>query len=70
MSTISAAALRDLHRLHSQLADLRGRLGRGPKQIIAHRGSVAQLEQAVVAAHGLVKQTKLAVDRKQLDLKS
>ena len=70
MSTVSAAVLRDLHRLHGQLADLRGRLERGPKQVVAHRGSVAQLEQAVTAAHDLVKQTKMAVDRQQLDLKA
>lgn len=70
MSTVSAAALRDLHRIHDQLADLRGRLKRGPKQIVAHRGSVAKLEQAVTAAHDIVQQTKMAVDRMQLDLKS
>ena len=69
MSTITAAALRELHRLHSQLADLRGRLERGPKQVAGHEASVAQLTQAVAAAHDTVKQTRMAADRKQLDVK-
>ena len=68
--TVSAASLRELHRLHSQLADLRGRLERGPKQIAGHEASVAQLTQAVADAHELVKQTQLAADRKQLEVRS
>ncbi|TWT90442.1 putative zinc ribbon domain protein [Pseudobythopirellula maris] len=69
-TTISAAALRDLHFLHSQLADLRGRLERGPKQVMAHRANVAKLETAVAESHELVKQTRMAADKKQLDLKT
>ena len=68
-STVPAAALRTLHRLLEQLADLRGRLERGPKQVAAHHASVKQLGQAVLDAHEAVKQTKLAADGKQLDLK-
>lgn len=68
--TVSAATLRELHRLHSQLTDLRGRLERGPKQIQARKANVAKLEADVAAAHELVKQTKLAADRKQLDMKA
>lgn len=69
-SSVPAAALRELHRLHSQLSDLRGRLDRGPKQVAAHRGSVAQLEAALAAAKALSLDTRKAADRKQLDVKA
>ncbi|TWT94096.1 putative zinc ribbon domain protein [Botrimarina colliarenosi] len=69
-STVSAAALRELHRLHSQLSDLRGRLDRGPKQVAAHKGSVAQLEAALQAAKNHAQETRKAADRKQLDVKA
>lgn len=69
-STVTAAALRELHRLHSQLSDLRGRLDRGPKQIAAHKASVAQLDAALTAAKNLSQETRKAADRKQLDVKA
>ncbi len=69
MSTISATVLRTLHRLHSQLADLRGRLDRGPKQVVAHQASVAKLEQALVAAENQVQEARKAADGKQLDIR-
>ncbi len=31
--SVTAAALRELHRIHQQLAELRDRLERGPKQV-------------------------------------
>ncbi|MEQ8849625.1 phospholipase [Botrimarina sp.] len=70
MSTVSAEALRELHRLHSQLAELRGRLDRGPKQVAAHKANVAQLEADLAAARHLVQQTRKAADAKQLDVKA
>ena len=70
MSNVTAAALRELYRLHSQLADLRGRLERGPKQVAAHKASVAKLEAAAAAAHQLVQDTRKAADGKQLDVKA
>lgn len=69
-STITAAALQELHRLHSQLSDLRGRLERGPKQVAAHRANVAKLEADLKAANELVKDTRKAADAKQLDIKA
>lgn len=68
--TINAAALRELHRLHEQLADLRSRLERGPKRIAGNKANVAKLAQELVAAEEIIKQTRLMSDRKQLDLKS
>ncbi len=68
--TVTAAALRELHRIHQQLTDLRDRVERGPKQIRARDANVAQLKAKLDEAREKVKQTQLAIDRKQLDLKS
>jgi uncharacterized protein len=68
--SITAAALRELHRIHQQLGDLRDRLERGPKQIRAREVNVAQLEAKLAEAKQRAQQTQMAADRKQLDLKS
>src|ERR1044071_7127357 len=68
--SVTAAALRELHRIHQQLADLRDRLERGPKQVRAREANMAQLEAKLAEAKDKAKQTQVAVDRKQLDLKS
>jgi predicted nucleic acid-binding Zn-ribbon protein len=68
--SITAAALRELHRIHQQLAELRDRLERGPRQVRAREGSVAQLETRLAEAREKAKQTQMGVDRKQLDLKA
>lgn len=67
---VSAAVLRELHRIHCQLADLRDRLDRGPRQVKAREVMVAKSEANLAAAQESVKQTKMLVDQKQLDLKS
>ncbi|MCA9238448.1 MAG: hypothetical protein KDA44_23415 [Planctomycetales bacterium] len=67
---LSAELLRGLHRIHMQLSDLRDRLDRGPRQVKVRENNVAQLAAALAAAEDAVKQTKLATDRKQLDLRS
>jgi len=67
---VSTAVLRELHRIHAQLSDLRDRLARGPRSVQVHENNVAQQQAALEAAQEAVKQTKLAIDRKQLDLKS
>jgi len=67
---VSAELLRLLHRIHQQLADLQERLARGPRQIAVRQANAAEAEQALAAAQQAVKQTKMAADRKQLDLKS
>jgi predicted nucleic acid-binding Zn-ribbon protein len=68
--SVTAAALRELHRIHQRLADLRDRLERGPKQVRAREANVGQLEAKLAEAREKAKQTQMAVDRKQLDLKS
>jgi predicted nucleic acid-binding Zn-ribbon protein len=68
--SITAAALRELHRIHQQLAELRDRLERGPKQVRAREANVAQLEARLAESRERAKQTQMALDRKQLDLKA
>ena len=68
--SITAAALRELHRIHQQLGDLRDRLERGPKQVRLREASVTQLEAKLAEAKEKAKQTQIAADRKNLELKS
>lgn len=65
-----AASLRELHRIHQQLSDLRDRLRRGPKQVEAHTANVARLEGELTQAQAQLKAGKVAVDQKQLLLKT
>jgi uncharacterized protein len=68
--TVTAAALRELHRIHQQLAEMRDRLERGPRQIRARESNVTQQQTRIDEAQERVKQTQLAIDRKQLDLRA
>jgi uncharacterized protein len=68
--TVTAAALRELHSIHQQLSLLRDRVERGPKQIRARDTNVAQLKARLEEARQKVQQAQMAIDRKQLDLKS
>ena len=67
---VTTAVLRELHRIHVQLSDLRDRLARGPRQVQVHTNNVAQQQAKLEAAQESVKQSKLTADQKQLDLKS
>jgi len=64
------AALRALHGIHRQLADLRGRIARGPKQVQAAEGSFKKFEADLAKAKETYKQAKLGADERQLQLKS
>ncbi len=68
--TITAAALRELHRIHRQVTDLRGRLERGPKQIQGNLANVARLDELVNERQETLKAAKIASDAKQLQLRS
>jgi predicted nucleic acid-binding Zn-ribbon protein len=68
--SVTAAALRELHRIHQQLAELRDRVERGPRQVRAREANVAQLDSQLAAAREKLKQMQMLVDRKQLDLKA
>jgi hypothetical protein len=65
-----AAVLRELHRIHQQLADLRERLDRGPKQVKARSLNVARLEEELARQQEELKAAVVANDRKQLLLKT
>lgn len=62
--------LRDLHRIHQQLGDLRDRLARGPKQIKAHEANVARMEVELSKVKADVKAARMSADQKQLLLKT
>lgn len=67
---VSAELLRQLHRIHQQLADLNDRLARGPRQIAVREANVQHQTTGLASAQQAVQQTKMTADRKQLDLKS
>jgi uncharacterized protein len=68
--SVSATVLRELHRIHKQLSDLRERLDRGPRQVKARQANVAQQEAALAASQDRVKEARKLTDQKQLNLKS
>jgi hypothetical protein len=67
---MTATTLRDLHRIHVQLGDLRERSSRGPKQIKAREAAVARLEEELNAARNQHKAARVQVDQTQLLLKA
>jgi predicted nucleic acid-binding Zn-ribbon protein len=67
---VSGTALRELHRIHKQLTDLRGRLDRGPKQVAASEGALRRMETEAADAKEAHKKARIASDAKQLQLKS
>lgn len=66
----NAAVLRELHRIHIQLTDLRERLDRGPKQAKAHEANVARCDAEVTRLKNEQKAARMAADQRQLQLKS
>jgi uncharacterized protein len=62
-------SLRTLHRIHRQLADLRGRLERGPKATRAAEAAVSKCEADLAQAKDAYKHAKMASDEKQLQLR-
>jgi predicted nucleic acid-binding Zn-ribbon protein len=68
--TVSASALRELHRIHRQLSDLRERRERGPKQIKAREGNLARLAEELTKLQAEHKAARVRSDQKQLLLKS
>jgi predicted nucleic acid-binding Zn-ribbon protein len=64
-----AVALRELHRIHKQLSDLKDRLERGPRQVKAAEANVKKSEADFAQARDTYRQAKIAADEKQLQLK-
>jgi hypothetical protein len=67
---VTAAALRELHRIHRQLSDLRERKERGPKQIKAREANLARLADELAKLQAEYKGARVRSDQKQLLLKS
>ena len=67
---VTTEALRELHRIHRQLSDLRERLERGPKQVRARQANVANQEAALAKIKNDIKTSRMNADRKNVDLKS
>lgn len=68
--SITAEALRELHRLHRQATDLRGRLARGPKQVKVREGNVAHLNSELDATKEALTKVRMSVKEKELSLKT
>jgi predicted nucleic acid-binding Zn-ribbon protein len=68
--SVSATVLRELHRIHKQLSDLKERLARGPRQVKARQANVTLHEATLAAAQERVKEAKKLTDHKQLNLKT
>jgi uncharacterized protein len=66
---IGTSVLRVLHRIHRQLADLRERLDRGPRQIGAAEMHVTHREAEVAKTKAEAKAMRIESDKKQLQLK-
>jgi predicted nucleic acid-binding Zn-ribbon protein len=66
---VTANALREIHRIHRQRSDLKNRLEKGPKQVLAAEANAHRLEQQVEAARESLKRTKVSTDDKELQLK-
>ncbi len=67
---VTAAALRQLHRIHQQLADLHDRLEGGPKQVRGRTAAVAQAEEQLAKIQAEIKAVRIALDQRQLLLKT
>lgn len=66
---VTASALRELHRLHRQVADLKNQLARGPRQVRAAEALLAQADTTLTATKQALTNTRVAADAKQLQLR-
>lgn len=66
---VTADILRELHRIHKQLTDLRDRLDRGPRQIRAAEGSVTRMQAELDESKETFQRARVLGDERQLQLK-
>ncbi|HPM79893.1 MAG TPA: phospholipase [Candidatus Anammoximicrobium sp.] len=66
---VSAEVLRDLHRIHHQLTDLKDRLQKGPMQVRIGHQAVEHTQNELAAAKEAAKRTRMEADEKQLSLR-
>ena len=63
---VTDAIVRRLHEVLLQVADIRGQIERGPKQIKAAQNRAQQARDAVAACKETIKKNRMDADRKQL----
>jgi uncharacterized protein len=68
--TVNLDVLRTLHRIHKQLADLKDRRDRGPRQIRAHEMGVKHCEEELAKVREEQKSARKGIDGKQLQMKT
>jgi predicted nucleic acid-binding Zn-ribbon protein len=66
---VSAEVLRELHRIHRQLGDLKDRLQKGPRQVRIGHHAVEQTEKELAEAREAAQRTRMEADEKQLSLR-
>ena len=66
----STDTLRELHRIHRQLGDLRERHAQGPKRIRLREANVERLRTELKSIQGENKAVRMAADQKELQLKT
>lgn len=66
--SVTASALREIHRIHRQISDLRGRLQRGPRQVKATETHLQNLEQKYTVMKKSLTRARISADEKQLQL--
>ena len=62
--SVSASALRELHRIHRQLTDLRERADRGPKQIRARETNLTRLNEDLARLQAEAKSARVKSAKK------
>lgn len=68
MTTLTEA-LRTLHRIHRQVADLQDRLQRGPKQVKSAEALVKKAEADLATSKDVFRTAKMSCDEKNMQLK-
>ena len=66
----SSVDLAGLHQLHLALKEVQDELARGPRQVKARDNQLGQVDADRKAREEELKQTRLSIDRKNLELKS
>lgn len=67
-ANVATEVLRTLHRIHRQLGDLKDRLARGPRLILAHEAHVQRVEKELGEVTVKATALRVATDEKQLQL--
>jgi predicted nucleic acid-binding Zn-ribbon protein len=67
--SVTANALRELHRIHKQLTDLRGQIERGPKQVAGSEATVRRMQMDAEQLKEAYQKARVTSDDKQVQLK-